>query len=111
MTSPGKEPTDWRIESKIRIKIAKGCDALALIRAKEDANFPFTLQAIGHYERENIESERGFPLPCAVLDRSGDELPINVSGIERFDLRKGDWRGEFRQWLDKVKAQPVEAQP
>lgn len=94
---PGKELIDWMLESKIRIKTAKDCDALALIRAKGDANFPFTLRNIGYYERETIDRARRAPLPCAVLDHSGEELPIDVSGwgIERFDLLNGDWRGEF----------------
>ena len=113
MPDPGKELLDWKRESKIRIKKAKDCDALALIRAKGDANFPFTLRDIGFYERETIESARRAALPCAVLDRSGEELPIDVSewGIERFDLRNGDWRGEFRQWLVKAETQPVAAPP
>jgi hypothetical protein len=112
MPDPGKELLDWRRESKIRIKKAKDCAALALIRAKGDADFPSTLRNIGHYERETIESARRAPLPCAVLDQSDEELPIDVSGwgIERFDLRNGDWRGEFRQWLDKAEARPVAAQ-
>ena len=107
--APGKELLDWRLESKIRIKKAKDCDALALIRAKGDEDFPYTLRNIGHYERENIESARRAPLPCAVLDQSEEELAIDFSGwgIERFDLRNGDWRGEFRQWLVKVEAQPA----
>jgi hypothetical protein len=109
--SPGKELADWTRESKIRIETAKRCDALALVRAEEDENFVDTLLDIGLSERETIKSARGFPLPCAVLDQSGEELPIDVSGwgIERFDLRNDHWRGDFRQWLDKAEAQPVAA--
>jgi hypothetical protein len=113
MTSPGKELSYWRLESKIRIKKAKECDALALIRSEGDVNFPYTLRDIGHYERETIQGARRAPLPCAVLDQSGEALPIDVSGwgIEHFDLRDADWRGEFRQWLDKAEAQSVAARP
>ena len=51
-----------------------------------------------------IQSARGAPLPCAVLDRSGQALPIDVSsyGIERFDVAKDDWRGKFHGWLNKA---------
>jgi hypothetical protein len=109
--SPGKELADWTRESNFRIEAAKRCDALALVRAEEDENFVDTLLDIGLSERETIKSARGFPLPCAVLDQSGEELPIDVSGwgIERFDLRNDHWRGDFRQWLDRAEAQPVAA--
>jgi hypothetical protein len=112
MTGPGEELRDWRRETKNRIEMAKDYDALALIRAKGDANFPFTLRNIGYYEREAIAQARGAPLPCVVLDRSGEELPIDVSGwgVEHFDLHNNNWSGEFRQWLDKAEARPVAAQ-
>jgi hypothetical protein len=112
LTGPGEELRDWRRESKNRIETAKGYDALALIRAKGDTNFRFTLRDIGHYDREDIEQARGAPLPCAVLDQSGDGLPIDVSGwgIERFDLRNNHWRDEFRRWLTKAEVQLVAAQ-
>ena len=111
--SPGKGLLDWTRESKYRIEAAKHCDALALVRAEGDENFIGALIDIGLSERETIQSARGFPLPCAVLDRSGEELPIDVSrwGIERFDLRSDHWHREFRQWMDKTQAQPVAARP
>ncbi len=101
MTGPGEELRDWRRATKNRIEMAKGFDALALIRAKGDD------------ELEAIAQARGAPLPCAVLDRSGEELPIDVSGwgVEHFDLHNNHWRGEFRQWLDKGAARPVAAPP
>jgi hypothetical protein len=80
-----------------RIGFAKDCDALALLRGDGDERFDDDLQEIGIGERERIEAARGVPLPCAVLDRSRRNLPIDVSafGIERFDLGKDDWRGAF----------------
>jgi hypothetical protein len=107
--SLGKQLLDWTLESKIRIEAAKSCDALALVRATGDENFIGTLLDIGLSERETIQCVRGAPLPCAVLDQSGVELPIDVSrwGIERLDLRNDHWRGDFRQWLDEAETQPV----
>jgi hypothetical protein len=44
-----------------------------------------------------------------VLDRSGEILPIDVSGygIERFDLAQEDWRNRFHGWLDQARRQPA----
>jgi hypothetical protein len=78
------------------------CDALALVRGDDNPGFVADLIDVGIKERERIQIARGAPLPCAVLDRSGETLPIDVSGyeIERFDLRSDDWRGKFRGWLE-----------
>ena len=91
-------------ESRARIETAKRCDALALVRADGDEKFIGDLLEIGVDERERIQSARGTPLPCAVLDRSGVALPIDVSsyGIERFDVAKDDWRGKFHGWLNEA---------
>ena len=45
------------------------------------------------------------------LDRSGQTLPIDVTGIgiERFDLADDSWSGRFRGWLDQARAQPLAA--
>jgi hypothetical protein len=98
---------DWVRESKARIEAAKRCQALALVRAEGDEAFVGDLLDIGIDERERIRAARGAPLPCAVLDRSGESLPIDISpfGIRRFDLSSQNWRGEFRAWVDA--AQPV----
>jgi hypothetical protein len=39
-----------------------------------------------------------------VLDQSGQGLPIDVSGygIERFDVGREDWRGQFQGWLKQA---------
>ena len=51
-----------------------------------------------------MSGARGAPLPCAVLDKIGDRLPIDLDlaqfGIERFDVTHTDWRSQFRTWLD-----------
>jgi hypothetical protein len=100
----GKALTDWTRETKARFETAKRCDALALIRGDDDGSFIGDLIDVGVDERERIQSARGTPLPCAVLDRSGVPLPIDVSayGIQRFDLGHENWRSEFRTWLDGV---------
>jgi hypothetical protein len=101
---PAHRMIDLAEESRRRIETAKLCDALALVRADGDNNrFLGDLLQIGWMERGLIEADRGRPLPCAVLDRSGAALPMDLSdrGIERFDLSNSDWHGKFRGWLDQ----------
>ena len=45
-----------------------------------------------------------------VLDKTGADLPFDVApfGIERFDVSRESWRGEFREWLDAARARPTE---
>lgn len=107
----GTDLTDWTRESRIRIEAAKHCAALALVRTETDPNFVATLLDIGLSEREVIAAARGAPLPCAVLDRTGEDLPVDVRGwgIERFDLRSNSWLGSFLQWLDAVRAPAARA--
>lgn len=109
VSDPGRELADWGRESRARMETAKHCDAMALVRADGDESFIGDLLEIGIDERERIQAARGAPLPCAVLDHSGQTLPIDVSGcgIERFDLADDSWSGRFRGWLDQFRAQPV----
>lgn len=108
MTDPGRDIADFARESRARIESAKRCDALALLRGDGDECFIDDLFEIGVDERERIQNARGAPLPCAVLDRSGQYLPVDLSGfgIERFDLGHDDWRGKFHGWLDQARARP-----
>jgi hypothetical protein len=109
ISDPGRDIADWSKESRARIETAKHCDALALVRADTDERFLGDLLEIGVDERERIQSARGKPLPCAVLDHSGEKLPIDVSpfGIERFDLKTEDWCSKFRGWLDSARTRPA----
>jgi hypothetical protein len=110
VVDPGRTLSDWTRESRARMETAKRCHALALVRADDDECFIGDLLDIGIDERERIQAARGTPLPCAVLDRSGQILPIDVSdrGIERFDLGNEDWHGKFVGWLDRAcKLQPA----
>jgi hypothetical protein len=93
---------DWARESKIRVETAKRCNALALVRGDDNQSFVGDVLDIGVDERERIQTERGAPLPCAVLDHSGDSMPIDVTnfGIERFDLSQENWHSQFMQWLN-----------
>jgi TIR domain len=102
VADPGGDMADWTRESRARIETAKRCDALALVHG--DERFIDDLFEVGVDERERIQSARGAPLPCAVLDRSGQRLPVDLSGfgIERFDLACDDWRGKFHGWLDQT---------
>ncbi len=106
VVDPGRDIADWARQSRARIEAAKRCDAMALLRSDADERFIDDLWEIGVDERERIQNARGAPLPCAVLDRSGQLLPVDVSGfgIERFDLANDDWRGKFHGWLDQARA-------
>ena len=101
----------WRRDANARMETAKRCEALALLRVDDGERFVGDLLDIGVDERERIASARGAPMPCAVLDKTGESLPLDVSpfGIERFDVNRETWRGEFRQWLDAAKAQQTVA--
>ncbi|HXZ16870.1 MAG TPA: toll/interleukin-1 receptor domain-containing protein [Roseiarcus sp.] len=97
----GDGPAAWQREAKVRIELASRCEALALLRADGDERFLGDLLDVGVDERKRIVGVRGGSLPCAVLDRSGEALPINVAryDIERFDINRSDWLGAFRAWF------------
>jgi hypothetical protein len=109
----GIKLADWRREANERMEAARRCEALALLRVVEGERFVGDLLDIGVDERERIAGARGAPLPCAVLDKTGEGLPIDVKpfGIERFDINQTDWRGRFRAWLDTARASPAQAHP
>ncbi len=91
-----------RKQSKMRVAAVKRCAALALVRAGDDDSFVDDLFDIGVDECSDVARQRGAPLPCAVLDKIGGDLPYDVEplGIARFDLTRPTWRGDFRHWLD-----------
>jgi hypothetical protein len=104
---------DWQRSIRVRREAAKRCEALALLRADDSEGFDHDLFDIGVDERELIVKERGAPLPCAVLDKSGKSLPLDVApfGIAHFDVNRADWRGAFRNWLDAARAHSSGAAP
>ena len=97
-TGGGSGLADWRREAKDRMDAAKRCEALTLLRVADGERFVGDLLDIGVDERERIADARGAPLPCAVLDKTGENLPIDVApfDIERFDVSETGWRGRFR---------------
>ena len=103
----------WQHESGARMETAKRCAALALLRPDDGDQFVGDLIDIGVDERARIADARGAPLPCAVLDKTGTSMPIDVGplGIEHFDISREDWRGEFRNWLDAARSQEAKATP
>jgi hypothetical protein len=104
--------TEWQREARaVRMEAAKRCEALALLRVDDGERFVGDLLDIGVSERERIAAARGAPMPCAVLDKSGEGLPIDIASfhIERFDVSQTDWGGRFRDWLDAARAHPTEA--
>jgi hypothetical protein len=111
VAAPGRDIADFAEESRSRMRDARRCSALALLRGDGDKRFIDDLYEIGVDERERIQSALGIPLPCAVLDRSGRSLAFDLSGygIARFDLGRDDWRGAFRGWLDQGRPQTAAA--
>jgi hypothetical protein len=111
VADPGRDIADFTRESRRRIDDARRCAALALLRSDDDERFTDDLYQVGVDERERIQNDRGVPLPCAVLDRSGKNLAFDLPGygIERFDLGRDDWRGKFRVWFSQAQAQPAAA--
>jgi hypothetical protein len=109
----GRGLADWQRDANTRMETAKRCEALALIRVGDGERFVGDLLDIGVDERERIASARGAPLPCAVLDKTGEDLPLDVSqfGIERFDVNRDGWRGAFRDWLNVGRARRPAAAP
>jgi hypothetical protein len=98
----------WQREAKNRTETAKRCEALALLRIEDDQRFVGDLFAIGVGERGQIAAAGGTLLPCAVLDRTGEGLPIDAAplGIERFDVTRSDWSDKFVQWLNAARSEP-----
>ena len=84
-----------------------------MLRVEQDERFVGDLLGIGVDERERIAGARGAPLPCAVLDKTGERLPIDIApfGIERFDVNRTDWRNQFRAWLDAARGATAGAAP
>jgi hypothetical protein len=103
----------WQREARDRLETAKRCQALVLLRIEQDERFVGDLLDIGVDERERIAGARGAPLPCAVLDKTGERLPIDIApfGIEHFDVNRIDWRSQFRTWLDAGRGETSEAAP
>jgi hypothetical protein len=101
--------SNWQRDASARMETAKRCEALALLRVDDGERFVGDLLDIGVDERSRIAAARGAPMPCAVLDKTGEELPLDVStfGIEHFDVNRETWRGAFRAWLDA--ARPLQA--
>ncbi len=98
----GGDLADWQRESSERINMARHCEALTLLRVGDPGRFAGDLLGIGVNERNELSGVRGAPLPCAVLDKTGERLPIDIApfGIEHFDVNRTDWRSQFRTWLD-----------
>ena len=111
-TAAGKDLSDFQREAQaLRIEAAKRCEALALLRVNSSESFVGDLLDIGVDERKRVADARGTPMPCAVLDRSGELLPFDVApfGIERFDVNLSNWHGRFRDWLDSAQGRPAGA--
>jgi len=109
----GRDLADWQREASERINMARHCEALTLLRVGDPGRFAGDLLGIGVIERNEMSGARGAPLPCAVLDKTGEQLPIDIVpfGIERFDVNRTDWRGQFRAWLDAARGAMAGAAP
>ena len=70
--------SSWQRDASARMEAAKRCEALALLRVDDGERFVGDLLDIGVDERERIADARGAPMPCAVLDKTGEDLARRV---------------------------------
>jgi hypothetical protein len=104
----GGSMTDWATERRARIEAAQHCDALTLLRGSSDPAFRDELLDIAIDERERINTARGAPLPCAVLDASRAPFPManfaRSNSIALFDLGEPAWRSSFTAWVESSRS-------
>jgi hypothetical protein len=103
-TMTGGSLADWTTESRARIEAAQRCDALTLLRGSSDPAFGDELLDIAIDERERVNTARGAPLPCAVLDASRAPFPMadfaRSNRIALFDLGDPAWLSSFKAWAE-----------
>ena len=74
----------WQREAKQRIrKRPSAAKRSRLLRVADGERFVGDLLDIGVNEREEMSGARGAPLPCAVLDKIGESLPIDLTANSR----------------------------
>ena len=91
-------------ERRSRLNQAKRCDALVFVTgtggaADEDEFFQVCVD-----DRRVMEGERGAPLPCVVLDRSGGRLSFSPAAWDAacIDATREGWRDELLAWADRA---------
>jgi hypothetical protein len=110
ISTPERDLTEWQAERRLSLALQDDFTALALVRTDTDKSFLDDLLDIGVDDRRRMEAQRGTALPCAVLDNSGHDFPVDLTpfGIRRFDLSSPDWLAGFQTWLaDTVPPVPV----
>jgi hypothetical protein len=90
-------------ESQERIRLAKRCDALTLLRTPDDPSFDDELIDIAFDELERINKERSRPIACAVLDGGGSDhellQSVAIKGVRHFPLSDPAWPSTVMAWI------------
>ena len=98
-----------------RMEVAKRCEALALLRVDDEDRFVDDLLDIGVNERKrHVEAARGAPMPCAVLDKTGESLPIDCRAHSASSVSTSTGptgTANSASWLDAARASPAGAAP
>jgi hypothetical protein len=99
---------DSYAESLERIKLAKRCDAMTVLRASPDPGFEAEIEDIAFDELERINADRQRPLPCAVVDKTGEDYELDPivrrKGVARFDATVKHWPAKMLDWLNAHRA-------
>jgi len=100
-------------ERRLRLKMIKRCDALALVTGQGDETDEDEFFEVCVDERKEIEAAHGGPMPCVVIDRSGGRLPFVPTdwGAACIDATRDNWRREMRSWLARAVVQPPALAP
>ncbi len=98
--SAGRDIRDMEKEPRLRINAMKLCEAVILVRQANDDTFDYDMFDIGISEREQAQSARGSPLPCAILDLTGQPLRMEMPDIAHFDMTQEGWQQELIAWLN-----------
>jgi hypothetical protein len=105
-TKAGKAMNEAR---HARLKACKECDALLILRPESGSWIDHEIATTGHNERAEIAALFDKWLPCAVIDRVGDNLPIAQRfGISVVPATGLGWLLTLHSWLTAASSTPID---
>jgi hypothetical protein len=85
---------------RARLKAAKDCDALLILRPESGSWIEHEIATTGHNERMEIEALFDKRLPCAIIDRVGGDVPMAERfGIDIVSATGPGWLMTLQGWL------------